>query len=84
MAEPENMVLALLREMREESRQYYQRTDEKLDRLIDDVGDLKVRMSGVETRPGHVEVSIGLINSRIDRMETRLDRIERRLELVDT
>lgn len=53
--EPENIVLIYLR-----------RIDEKVDRLIDEVRDLKVRMTGVEE-------GMAGINRRIDRFEMRLD-----------
>jgi len=63
--EPDNLILALLRRM-----------DAKLDRVIDDVHDLKVRMTGVEE-------GLAGVNRRLDRLEVRLDRVERRLDLVD-
>ncbi len=66
---PDTNVLDYLREQ-------FARVHVKLDRLSDDVGNLKVRMSAVET-------GLAGVNSRIDRMEVRLDRIERRLDLVD-
>jgi hypothetical protein len=50
--------------------------DEKLDRLIDEVRDLKVRATSLE------ENQAGL-QRRMDRFDMRLDRIERRLDLVD-
>ena len=61
--EPENIMLLLLR-----------RIDEKVDRLVADVQDLKQRMTLVEVQLAGQAV-------RIDRVEARLDRIERRLEL---
>ena len=64
--EPDNLVLVYLR-----------RIDEKLDRLIDDVQDLKVRVTALE------EGQAG-INRRLDRLELRVERIERRLDMVDT
>jgi archaellum component FlaC len=63
--EPDNLVLQMLRRM-----------DTKLDRVIDDLGDLKVRMT-------HVEEGLAGVNRRLDRLETRVDRIEKRLDLVD-
>jgi predicted nucleic acid-binding Zn-ribbon protein len=63
--EPDSLVLRHLR-----------RLDEKLDRLIDDVHDAKVRLTAIEE-------GMAGINRRIDRVETRLDRIEKRLELAD-
>ena len=63
--EPENLMLVMLR-----------RIDGKLDRVIDDVHDLKVRVTAVEE-------GLAGVQRRIDRVETRLDRIERRLDLVE-
>ena len=79
MAEPENLFLIYLR-----------RLDEKLDRVIADVHDLKVRMTSVEEMLARVQLDIADvrldiagINRRIDRVDHRLDRIERRLDLVE-
>ncbi len=63
--DPDNLVLVILRRM-----------DAKLDRVIEDVQNLKMRMT-------HVEEGLAGVNRRIDRVEQRLDRIERRLDLVD-
>ena len=63
--EPDNPILTYLR-----------RIDAKVDRLTDDVRDLKIRMTGVE------EAVVGL-QRRMDRPEARVERIERRLDLVD-
>jgi predicted nuclease with TOPRIM domain len=52
------------------------RVEERIDRLIDDVQDLKVRAT-------HVEEGLAGINRRLDRMDVRMERIERRLDLVD-
>ena len=70
--EPEDFTLQLLRRMD----QRLQGMDTKLDRVLDDVHDLKVRMASVEE-------GLAGIHRRIDRMDLRVDRIERRLELVD-
>jgi predicted nucleic acid-binding Zn-ribbon protein len=70
--EPDNLVLQFLR-----------RLDQKLDRVVDDVQELKIRMTSMEERLAGVEMSVAGVQRRIDRVETRLDRIERRLELVD-
>jgi archaellum component FlaC len=63
--EPDNLVLVLLR-----------RLDEKMDRVLDDMRDVKVRVTGLEE-------GLAGVNRRLDRMEFRIDRIERRLELAD-
>ncbi len=71
--EPENLTLRYLRSI-----------DTKLDRVIEDVQDLKVPMTSVEQRLAGVEMSIAGVQHRIDRVEQRLDHIEKRLELVDS
>ncbi len=63
--EPDNLVLAMLR-----------RIDEKIDRIADDVRDLKVRQTATEE-------ALAGVNRRLDRLDTRVERIEKRLNLVD-
>ena len=65
MPEPDNVALVYLR-----------RIDEKVDRVIEDVRDIKFRVTNLE------EGQAG-IQPRLDRVEARLDRIERRLDLVE-
>ncbi len=65
MPEPDNLVLDYLR-----------RIDAKVDRVIDDMRDIKFRVTNLE------EGQAG-IQRRFDRVEARLDRIERRLDLVE-
>lgn len=62
---PESLVLRYLRSI-----------DEKVDRLSQDVKDLKLRMTLVEE-------GLTGVHRRIDRVEDRLDRIERRLEIAE-
>ena len=69
---PDNLVLVLLRRM-----------DAKLDRVIDDIGDLKHRMTSVERQVGELRVDMAGLSARMDRFDSRLDRIGRRLDLVD-
>jgi hypothetical protein len=64
-SEIENMTLVYLR-----------RLDQKMDRLIDDVSDLKIRVTSVEE-------GLAGIHRRLDRFEARMDRVERRLDLAD-
>ena len=66
MAEkPDNIILVMLR-----------RIDARLERLVDDVQDLKIRMT-------HVVEELAGVNRRLDRLEVRVDRIEKRLGLID-
>jgi archaellum component FlaC len=70
--EPENLTLQLLRRID----QRVQGLEVKIDRLTDDLNNLKVRTSGVEE-------GLAGVNRRLDRLDMRVDRIERRLELHD-
>jgi hypothetical protein len=63
--EPDNIVI-----------QYLRRFDAKLDRVVDEMLDVKVR-------PTAVEEGFAGVNRRLDRLEIRVERIERRLDLVD-
>ena len=62
--ELENHTLALLREMRADMTARFNRLDEKLDRISDDVRDLKVRQTATEE-------AIAGVNRRLDRLEMR-------------
>ena len=52
-----------------------------LERLENDVGDIKLRMSAVEHGLGNLQLQVAGLNSRMDRFDERLTRVERRLEL---
>jgi len=56
--------------------QYLKRIDLKLDRLMDDVHDLKVRMTTVEE-------GLAGVHRRLDRIDVRLSHVEKRLDLVE-
>ncbi len=66
----DNLILALLR-----------RVDEKLDRLGEDMGDVKRRLTSLENQVATLHGDFAGQSVRIDRIENRLERIERRLEL---
>ena len=57
--------------------EYLRRFDTKIDRVIDELNDIKGRMT-------HVEEGLAGVLRRLDRMEVRLDRIEKRVDLVDS
>ena len=61
--EPDNLVLRILH-----------RIDQKVDRPVDGIADLKLRMTDVEE-------GLAGVNRRLDRLDVRVDRIERRLDL---
>ena len=62
--EPDNIVLGTLRRM-----------DAKLDRVVEDLHDLKVRMTAVAE-------GLNVVQRRIDRLEDRVERLEKRFDLV--
>ncbi len=74
----ENLVLEHLRHIRG-----------RVDQIADDVGDLKQRMSGLESAMNLVRREIALGDETdarqqvtLDKLNARIERIERRLELL--
>ena len=65
MIEPDHLVLVYLR-----------RVDGKIDRLMEDMRGVKVRLTSVEE-------NLVVVHRRLDPVEARLDRIECRLDLAD-
>jgi len=63
---PDSLVLRFMRQ-----------ADAKLNRVIDDLADLKVRVTNVEE-------NLAALNRRMDRMDLRIERIVRRLDLTET
>lgn len=74
--EPDNLILRYLR-----------RLDEKMDRLIADMHDMRQRVTALEIQGGGMVATeqshYGFIMQRFDRHETRLERIERRLDIAE-
>jgi phage shock protein A len=75
--EPEDIVLVFLR-----------RLDAKMDRLGEDLTDVKHRLTALEIQVAQLtstEAShYASTASRLDRLEARIERIERRLDLIAT
>jgi archaellum component FlaC len=69
--EPTNIIIEMLRRQNER----FNKLDDKLDRVIGDLHDVKVRLTGVEE-------GLNVVQRRIDRLEDRVERIEKRLELA--
>lgn len=74
----DNLVLEHLRHIRS-----------RVDQIADDVGDLKQRISGLESAMNLVRREVALgdeIDARqqiaLDKLQNRIERIERRLELL--
>jgi len=74
--EPDNLILRMLRSM-----------DEKLDRVIQEVSELKQRVTTLEIQFGAFVAAeqghYASVVARLDRHDVRLDRIERRLGLIE-
>jgi hypothetical protein len=70
--EPENLLLTYLR-----------RIDEKVDRLRDDVRELKTGLNGVRRDLIALAETDARVELMVDRQSERLDKIERRLDLRD-
>ena len=71
--EPDNLILVMLRRIEGRSTDI----ETKIDRLIDDVSDLKVRTTNVEE-------NLTVVHRRLDRIDARMDRVERRLGLIES
>ena len=76
--EPENLVQHYLRSL-----------DSRVNRVINDIGEVKTRLTSIETRITSLEASGVQVHERLDGMQqqldnvgNRLDRIERRLDLT--
>lgn len=74
--DPENLVLARLREIRG-----------VLDNIREEQGEQRARLSAIEhtlaQEFAHTRLEFARLDARLDRVHTRLERIERRLELVE-
>ena len=62
---PDNLVLVMLRRM-----------DAKLDRGLEELHDIKVRLTAVEE-------NMAGVHRRLDRLDERFQRVERRLDLTE-
>ena len=69
--EPENRVVEMLR-----------RLDAKMDRVIDDIADLKRRVTALQEGQAALAQGLAGVNRWLDRSEARVDGIEHRLDLA--
>ncbi|WP_343577649.1 hypothetical protein [Mycobacterium sp.] len=72
--QPENLMLIYLR-----------RLDEKMDRLAEDMREVKLRLTALETAVGNLAATemshYAIMSDRTDRLAARIERIEARLDL---
>jgi outer membrane murein-binding lipoprotein Lpp len=69
--EPEKLVLVYLR-----------RLDEKMDRVLGDIQDLKHRVTSLERQAADMRVDMVAMSTCMNRIEMRLDRMECRSDLA--
>ncbi|WP_375399090.1 hypothetical protein [uncultured Sphingomonas sp.] len=62
---------------------FMRRLDQRLDRLENDIGDIKLRVTATEEHLASIMMSVAGLNSRMDKVDARLARVERRLDLTD-
>lgn len=62
---------------------YLRRLDEKVDRSLDNLREIKQRLWSVEVSVAHLHGDFAAQSDRIDRLESRLERIEQRLDMRD-
>jgi hypothetical protein len=71
---PENLMLIYLR-----------RLDEKIDRMAEDMREVKLRLTALETAVGNLAATemshYAIMADRTDRLTARIERIETRLDL---
>jgi len=72
--QPENLMLVYLR-----------RLDEKMDRVVEDMREVKLRLTALETAVGNLAATemnhYAIMADRTDRLAARIERIETRLDL---
>ena len=72
--QPENLMLVYLR-----------RLDEKIDRLAEDMREVKLRLTALETAVGNLAATemshYAIMSDRTDRLAARIERIETRLDI---
>jgi chromosome condensin MukBEF ATPase and DNA-binding subunit MukB len=68
--------LELLRTMVQRVLEGQLRAETKLDRIVDDLSDLRLRTTNTEE-------ALAGVNRRLDRLDVRVERIERRLDLSE-
>jgi hypothetical protein len=65
------------------TRERFNRVDAKLDRILDAIEALTLRVGSVEQKTAIVVTDIARLDARLDDFSKRLRRIESRLDLVE-
>lgn len=63
-------------------RAQFTRVHARLDQMATDIGEVKYRVTALESQVALLHADFAGQSGRIDRMEARLERIERRLDLA--
>lgn len=69
--------------VRDINRERFNRIDGKLDRILNAIEQLTLRVGSLEQKTAIVVTDIARIDSRMDEFNSRLLRIEKRLDLAD-
>jgi chromosome segregation ATPase len=87
--EATNLIMEQLQLLRRGQESLQASVDASREEMHREIGDLKIRMSGLEMNLAHLQsqfahfqAQVAMQNGRFDRMEQRLDRIERHLDLA--
>ena len=59
------------------------RIDERLGNIVDDIQNLKTRVSALDEHMVSMIIGLSGVNTRLDKFDERIVRIERRLDLTD-
>ena len=63
---------------------FLRRIDAKVDRVLEDLRDLRHRTASLERQVADIRTDINHLTHRVDRFDHRLERIERRPDIADT
>jgi hypothetical protein len=81
--EPENLVLHLLREIRKETTERFDKLEEKLARLNSTVEEVALAVASLSVSNRHIRADTSKILANQEQHEARIKRIEDRLGLTD-
>ena len=77
--EPENLILRLLREMRQETNQRFDAAEQQMLNLQSSIGGLASAIGELKTDVKELTLLNGLLEIRMGKVTDRLDRIEKHL-----
>lgn len=79
----ENLVLEMLRALRNEVKSYSVKMDEQFESVRLRLSSIESHLVSLQREVVDLHADVVIVHSRMDKFEARLDRIERRLDLRD-